>query len=147
MSTRRRRRSAGRGRTRSLAGLAQAPIRWICDDAVRFCEREVRRGRTYDVVLVDPPAFGRGPKGETWRFFEDVPHMLDLARQLQSERPLLTIVTSYAIRASHLAVHELMQECFAGLDGRLESGEAILRDRAGRALSTSMFTRFLGGAP
>ena len=129
-----------------LAGLADRPVRWICDDAVRFSEREVRRGRAYDVVLVDPPAFGRGPKGETWRFFEDIAHMLDLVRALQSDRPLLTVVTSYAIRASHLAVHELMQECFAGLNGRLQSGEAILRDRAGRALSTSMFTRFLGDA-
>ena len=129
-----------------LAGLAGAPIRWICDDAVRFCEREVRRGRAYDVVLVDPPAFGRGPKGETWRFFEDVPHLLDLVRAVQSDRPLLTVVTSYAIRASHLAVHELMQDCFAGMEGRLQSGEACLRDRAGRALSTSMFTRFVGAA-
>ena len=129
-----------------LADLEDAPIRWICDDAVRFAEREVRRERTYDVLLIDPPAFGRGPKGETWRFFEDVPHLLDLARRLQSDHPLMTVVTSYAIRASHLAVHELMQDRFAGMSGRLESGEAILRDRAGRALSTSMFTRFLGEA-
>ena len=127
-----------------VAGLEDAPIRWICDDAVKFCEREVRRGRTYDVVLLDPPAFGRGPKGEVWQFFDDVPHLVDLARQLASERPLLTVLTSYAIRASHVAIHELMQECFGDLDGRLESGELILRDRAGRALSTSMFSRFLG---
>ena len=128
----------------ALAGLEDAPIRWICDDAVKFCEREVRRGRAYDIVLLDPPAFGRGPKGETWHFFDDVPYLADLARRLASARPLLTVLTSYAIRASHLAVHELMQECFGGLDGRLESGELVLRDRAGRALSTSMFSRFLG---
>ena len=130
----------------ALAGLENRPIRWICDDAMKFCEREVRRGRTYDVVLLDPPAFGRGPKGEVWQFFEDVPHLVDLARAMQGERPLLSVLTSYAIRASHLAIHELMQECFGGLDGRLESGELILRDRAGRALSTSMFARFVGTA-
>ena len=127
-----------------LAGLEDRPIRWICDDAVKFCEREVRRGRTYDIMLLDPPAFGRGPKGEVWQFFADAPHLVDLARQMASERPLLVVLTSYAIRASHLAIHELMQECFGGLDGRLESGELVLRDRAGRALSTSMFSRFRG---
>ena len=128
----------------ALAGLEDAPVRWICDDAVRFCERERRRGRSYDVILLDPPAFGRGPKGETWHFFDDVAHLVDLARALQSPRPLMSVLTSYAIRASHLACHELMRECFAGLGGTLLSGELVLRDRAGRALSTSMFSRWEG---
>ena len=70
--------------------------------------------------------------------------MLDLVRALQSERPLMTVLTSYAIRASHFAIHEIMQEVFAGLDGRIESGELILRQQeGGRALSTSMFSRYL----
>ena len=128
----------------ALAGLADKPIRWLVDDAMKFCAREVRRGNTYDIIMADPPSFGRGPKGEVWQFFDDAPHLLDLLRALQSPQPLMTVVTSYAIRASHLAVHELMQECFAGLSGTIESGEMILRDRAGRALSTSMFSRVLG---
>ncbi len=127
-----------------VAGLNDAPIRWICDDALKFCEREVRRGNTYDIILLDPPAYGRGPKGETWHLFDDLPHMLDTVRDLQSEKPLMTVLTAYAIRASHFAIHEAMQDAFAGMDGRLESGELVLvQENGGRRLSTSMFTRFL----
>lgn len=127
-----------------LAGLQDKPIRWICDDAVKFCAREERRGKTYDVILLDPPAYGRGPKGEVWQLFDHLPYMLDLVRALQSERPLMTVLTSYAIRASHFAIHEIMQEVFAGMDGRIESGELILRQQeGGRALSTSMFSRYV----
>ncbi|MEM9677307.1 MAG: class I SAM-dependent methyltransferase [Pseudomonadota bacterium] len=129
----------------TLAGLDDKPIRWICEDAMRFCAREVRRERTYDIILLDPPAFGRGAKGEVWHLFEHLPHLLDLVRALQSKHPLQTVLTSYAIRASHIALHELMQEAFAGMDGRLESGELVLRQEAGgRLLSTSMFCRYLG---
>ena len=127
-----------------VAGLSERPIRWICDDAVKFCAREQRRGQTYDVILLDPPAYGRGPKGEVWQLFEDLPEMMGLVRALQSPQPLLTVLTAYAIRASHFAVHELMQDTFSGLSGRLESGELILRqEHGGRALSTSMFSRFV----
>ena len=135
-----------------LAGLTDRPIRWICDDAMKFCAREVRREQTYDLILLDPPAYGRGPKGEVWQLFEHLPHMLDLVRELQSDRPLMTVLTAYAIRASHFAIHEIMQEVFAGMDGRLESGELILRqEKTGaesdetntRAISTSMFSRFI----
>ncbi|MFD0917070.1 class I SAM-dependent methyltransferase [Pseudahrensia aquimaris] len=126
-------------------GLQDAPIRWICEDAVKFCAREVRRGNTYDIILLDPPAFGRGPKGEVWQFFEHVPLMLDLVRQLQAEKPIMTVLTSYAIRASSFALHELMQEVFAGMAGRIETGELILRQEGGeRMLSTSMFSRHIG---
>ena len=128
-----------------MAGLQDKPIRWICDDAVKFCAREVRREQTYDIILLDPPAYGRGPKGEVWQFFEHLPHMLDLVRQLQSSNPLMTVLTSYAIRASSFALHEIMQEVFAGTEGEIQTGELILRqENSRRALSTSMFSRFLG---
>ena len=128
----------------ALAGLSDTSIRWICEDAVRFCQREVRRGNTYDIILLDPPAYGRGPKGEVWQLFDHLPHMLDLVRQLQSDTPVMTVLTSYAIRASSFALHEIMQEVFAGLDGKIESGELVLECENGeRSLSTSMFSRFL----
>lgn len=127
-----------------VAGLSDHPIRWICDDAVKFCAREERRGNTYDLILLDPPAYGRGPKGEVWHLFENLPHMLDLVRALQSDRPLMTVLTAYAIRASHFAIHELMQEVFAGMDGQMESGELVLpHENSKRVLSTSMFSRFV----
>ncbi|MEL6751414.1 MAG: class I SAM-dependent methyltransferase [Pseudomonadota bacterium] len=133
-----------------LAGLTDAPIRWICDDAVKFCEREVRRGNGYDIILLDPPAYGRGPKGEVWQLFDDLPHMLDLVRDMQSTTPLMTVLTSYAIRSSHLTLIEAMQDAFAGMTGRLDGGELVLaQETGGRSLSTSMFARYIapGVAP
>ena len=128
-----------------VAHLDDKPVRWICDDAVKFCAREVRRKSRYDIIILDPPAYGRGPKGEVWQLFEHLPHMLDLVRQLQSETPLLTVLTSYAIRASSFALHESMQEVFAGMNGTIESGELVLAHADDeRRLSTSMFSRFLG---
>ncbi len=127
-----------------VARLEDAPIRWICDDARKFCAREARRGKTYDAIILDPPAYGRGPKGETWQLFDHLPEMLDLCRAITSDRPLFVVLTSYAIRASFYAMHEIMQEVFAGCGGELQSGELILRDEGGkRMLSTSMFSRWI----
>ena len=129
----------------TMAGLDDRPIRWICDDAVKFCAREVRREQSYDIILLDPPSYGRGPKGEVWHLFDHLPHMLDLVRQLQSDTPLMTTLTSYAIRASSFALHEIMHEVFAGLEGEIQSGELVLKQEASeRRLSTSIFSRFVG---
>lgn len=127
-----------------LAGLEEQPVRWICEDAVRFCEREVRRGNTYDGILLDPPAFGRGPKGEVWQLFEHLPHMVDLCRELKSKTPLFTVLTAYTIRTSFLAIHELMQEVYGDAGGKLESGELTIgTENSDRSLSTSMFSRWV----
>ncbi|WP_207620509.1 class I SAM-dependent methyltransferase, partial [Oharaeibacter diazotrophicus] len=133
----------------ALAGLDAAPIRWIVDDAVKFCEREVRRGRLYDGILLDPPRFGRGPDGEVWNLTDDLPHMLDLVRAILAPGPSFAILTAYAIRASFLSIHELAADLLGDRPGRLESGELALRETglpgtAGRLLSTSMFARFQG---
>lgn len=128
-----------------LAGLDDKPVRWICEDAVRFCEREVRRGNVYDGILLDPPAYGRGPKGEVWQLFENLPHMLDLVRGLTNQNSSFVVLTAYAIRASFFAMHEIMQEKFGDFGGKLESGELILQTRdSKRKLSTSMFSRWVG---
>lgn len=126
------------------ADLGDKPIRWICEDAIRFCEREVRRGNSYDGVLLDPPAYGRGPKGEVWQLFEDLPHMLDLVRGITNEKSSFVVLTAYAIRASLFAMHEIMQEKFGDCDGELQSGELVLRtENSERRLSTSMFSRWV----
>jgi 23S rRNA (cytosine1962-C5)-methyltransferase len=128
----------------SVAELGDRPVRWICEDAVKYCEREIRRGNTYEGILLDPPAYGRGPKGEVWQFFEDVPYMLDLCRELMSSKPLFTVLTAYTIRASSLAIHELMQEVYGDLPGRIETGELALRtENSDRRISTSMFSRWI----
>jgi len=127
----------------TIAGLGELPIRWICEDAQKFVERELRRGNRYDAIILDPPKFGRGPKGEVWDLFPDLPGILRACRELLSEKPQFLILTAYSIRASYLAIDELAAECLAGLGGVLESGELILREEGGgRALSTSLFSRW-----
>lgn len=129
----------------TIAGLEEKPIRWICDDAVRFCEREVRRGNTYDGILLDPPKYGRGPKGEVWQLFENLPHMLDLVRELTDEKTSFVVLTAYSIRSSFFATHEIMREKFQDRSGLLESGELVLRTKnSERQLSTSLFSRWIG---
>ncbi len=127
-----------------VAGLESLPIRWICDDALKFCARETRRSNHYDAILLDPPAYGRGPKGETWHLFENLPEMLHLCRKLFSDNPLFAVLTAYAIRASFYATHEIMQQVFAGFGGQLQSGELILREeKSQRMLSTSLYSRWV----
>lgn len=127
-----------------FANMESAPIRWICEDALKFMAREARRGQTYDIILLDPPAFGRGPKGEIWQFFDNIAELTACARALLSKRPLAVILTAYSIRASFYALHALMRESFRGRGGIVESGELILREEAGkRALSTSLFSRWV----
>lgn len=125
------------------SGLADAPIRWIVEDARRFVAREVRRGRTYHVILLDPPKFGRGPEGEVWELFEHLPALLaDCARLLAPKQSSL-VLTAYAIRASALALDGLARECLSARDGTFETGELAIREQAGgRLLPTSMFVRW-----
>lgn len=127
-----------------LARLNDKPIRWICEDAMKFVEREARRGSCYDIILFDPPAFGRGPKGEVWQLFEHLPAMADICREILTPKPLAVVLTAYSIRASSFAIHALMRDRFAGMGGRVESGELVIREKsAGRALSTSLFSRWV----
>jgi len=127
-----------------VARLTDKPIRWIVEDAMKFAEREARRGNGYDIVLFDPPAYGRGPKGEVWQLFEDLPYLTDVCRSILSSKPLAVVLTAYSIRASFFAIHALMRDTFAGMGGTVESGELIIREKAaGRALSTSLFSRWV----
>ncbi len=127
-----------------IAKLSDRSIRWICDDAVKFVERELRRKKNYDMILLDPPAYGRGPHGEVWQLFDHLPAMITNCQKLLSDKPLAVILTAYSIRASFYALHTLMHDEFKNLGGLIESGELILREEAaGRALSTSLFSRWI----
>ena len=127
-----------------MAGLGNKPIRWIVEDAMKFAEREERRGSRYDIILFDPPAYGRGPKGEVWQLFEHLPALTDICRSILTPKPLAVVLTAYTIRASFFAIHALMRDTFAGMGGCVESGELIIREQsAGRALSTSLFSRWV----
>jgi 23S rRNA (cytosine1962-C5)-methyltransferase len=128
----------------ALAGLENKPIRWIVEDAQKFAEREARRGSKYDIVLFDPPQFGRGPKGEVWQLFDHLPGMTEIVREILTPKPLAVVLTAYSIRSSFFAIHALMRDAFAGMGGAVESGELVIREQAaGRALSTSLFSRWV----
>jgi 23S rRNA (cytosine1962-C5)-methyltransferase len=122
----------------ALSELGDRPIRWIVEDARKFAAREVRRGRSYDGILLDPPKFGRGPAGETWELFRDLPEMLVLCRELMKPSGFL-VLTAYAIRASFLSMHRLCEETFGA---GVQSGELALRDAGGQLLATSLFSRW-----
>lgn len=131
----------------AASGLEDRPVRWILDDAAKFVAREVRRGRTYHVILVDPPKFGRGPKNETWDLFRDLPRFLDdCAALLAPKGPAGMVLTVYAIRASAIAFSQLAGQVIsrAGHTGDMETGELVLRPRVGQGLGvpTSLFVRW-----
>ena len=133
----------------ALAGLENAPIRWICEDAMKFIQREERRGNTYDIILTDPPHFGRGTHGEIWQLFEHLPLMLDICRDILSPKAVGLVLTAYSIRASFYSMHELMRETMRGAGGEVTSGELVIREAGldgktpGRVLSTSLFSRWM----
>lgn len=121
-----------------------APIRWILEDARKFVQREVRRGRTYHGILADPPKFGRGPNGEVWDVWIDLAQLLRDCASLLEPRASFMVLTSYAIRASTLATDGLMREVLADRGGSLVSGElAIQEENGGRLLPTSLYTRWM----
>jgi 23S rRNA (cytosine1962-C5)-methyltransferase len=124
-----------------LAGLGQAPIRWILDDARKFIAREARRGSHYEGIILDPPKFGRGPKGEIWKVFEHLPLLLSECRAVLSDKPLFVILTAYAARLSPFSLHALLEEHIG--KGRIECGEIALREESGnRLVSTALHARW-----
>jgi 23S rRNA (cytosine1962-C5)-methyltransferase len=127
----------------AASGLDAAKIRWLLDDAAKFAARDVRRGKTYHMILVDPPKFGRGPEGEVWDLFKNLPPLLeDLAKLLAPEAAM--VLTVYAIRASAIAFDQLLREALKGRGGSFETGELAIRARSGPLVPTSLFVRWSG---
>lgn len=132
----------------SISGLENRPIRWIVDDAVKFVEREGRRGAGYDGIILDPPKFGRGPKGEVWEFYKLLPNLLEDCRKILSQEPQFVVLTAYAVKASALTLHYALQEVLKDQPGTIQIGEVALREQsAGRLLSTAIYARWSRNAP
>ena len=127
----------------ALSGMADRPIRWMVDDAAKFTAREVRRGRRYDGIILDPPKFGRGPDGEVWRLEEGLPGLIaDCAKLLDADSRFL-VLTVYAVRMSALAIGELVSQALGPLGGRVECGDMAVREEArGLLLPTAIFARW-----
>jgi 23S rRNA (cytosine1962-C5)-methyltransferase len=132
------------------ARLGEAQIRWICDDALSFVKREIRRGRRYDGIILDPPKFGRGPDGETWKLETDLPELLNACQTLLRTDPAdrasakgFMIATVYAVRLSYLALAQTAQQMFEG--GEWQAGEMCLpHEGRSELLPTAIFARWRG---
>lgn len=109
-----------------LSGLSDAPIRYIVDDVMKFVQREIRRGNTYDGIIMDPPSFGRGPKGELWKFNDKLDELMGLCKQLLSEKPLFLVVSTYSASFDLSDLKRLMHEAFPIEIAETQCAELIL---------------------
>ncbi|WP_374468288.1 class I SAM-dependent methyltransferase [Phenylobacterium sp.] len=126
-----------------LSGLAERPIRWITEDARKYVAREVRRGSKYDGIILDPPKYGRGPTGEVWRLFEDLPELAGLCAELLSENAQFLILNAYAERISGAALAGLLADKLKGRGGAIEWGElALVQDGGQRQIGMSFYARW-----
>ncbi len=127
----------------AASGLSDKSIRWIIDDAYKFALREARRGNTYDGIILDPPRFGRGTKGEIWKIEEDLPKLLAVVRSLLSPRPRFILINAYTADLSGLVIANLLSDLTRELGGRITSGELALQATAGdRLLPNGIFARW-----
>lgn len=113
-----------------LSGLENLPMRVIADDALKFLEREAKRGNKYDAIIMDPPKFGRGPKGEVWKIEEGLAELLTKARNVLSDDPIFVIVTSYATESSSLSLGHALRSAMDGVGGDVEQGELCLVEKS-----------------
>lgn len=126
-----------------LSKLENRPIRWILEDALKFVKREERRGKTYDAIIMDPPKFGRGPKGEVWQFEDSFPELLDACTKILSPNPLFVLVTAYAIPTSSITIGQLLDQKMGKYKGETDFGELVLKSSSSeKVLPTSLFARW-----
>lgn len=118
-------------------------IRWIVEDARKYVQREVRRGSQYEGIIFDPPKYGRGPTGEVWKLFEDLPELAKLCASLLSPNASFLILNAYAERISGASLSGLLAQELDGRSGRIDWGElALVEDAGDRQIGLSFFARW-----
>lgn len=117
-----------------LSGLDNLPMRIIEDDVLKFLEREIKRGNKYDAIIMDPPKFGRGPKGETWKLEEMLPKLLSSVQKVLSDKPLFIILTSYATDTSALSLSYALSDTIKNFSGKIESGELCILEKSNKRI-------------
>lgn len=126
-----------------LSGLEDKPVRWILDDAVKFVQREIKRGRKYDGIIMDPPAFGHGPEGELWKIETDFLPFLEMCFEILSDKPLFFLINGYASGYSSMAYENCLRPLIERYKGKIEKGElAIEESKSGRLLPCGIFARW-----
>ncbi len=130
-------------KNQELSGLNDKPIRWILDDAILFLKREVKRGNTYDGIVMDPPAFGRGPKGEVWKIEEQFDELMKLCKSVLSDKPLFFLINGYASGYSPIAYQNNLLDLVQKYGGSTETGELALEETGTqRLLPCGIFARY-----
>jgi 23S rRNA (cytosine1962-C5)-methyltransferase len=127
----------------ALNQLEQAPIRWIVDDVRKFLARELRRGSQYEAIILDPPTFGRGSKGELFKIEEDIIPLLKECRQLLSPHPLFVLFSCHTPGFSPLVMQHLMSQMMEGLNGSIDVGEMVLSGEGALALPSGTYARWV----
>lgn len=125
-----------------LSGLGDAPVRWIVEDAMKFIKRELNRGTKYDAIIMDPPAFGHGPKDELWKIEEDFIELVTLCQKLLSDKPLFFLINGYAAGYSPLAFAYNLEPIAQQLGGEIEYGDITIADTNGKLLPAGIFARW-----
>ena len=129
----------------ALSGLADKPIRYIADDCLKFVRREVKRGRRYDAVIMDPPTYGRGSTGELWRLEDHLWELLQECRALLTDDPLFFLVNAYTARLSPTVVANLLSQLLGDLPGSITAGEVGLPIQSdGKVLPCGIYGRWMG---
>lgn len=130
-------------KNQAASGLDEQSVRWILDDVMKFVRREVKRGKKYDGIIMDPPVYGHGPTGEVWDFKTSLPQLLELCQQLLTEKPLFVLINAYAVSTSAITLGNVLSEMMKGKKGQLEMGElALAQHHDQRLLSTGIWARW-----
>lgn len=127
-----------------LSGLAQRPVRWIVDDTLKFLKREVRRGRRYDAIIMDPPSFGRGPGGEVWKIENHLSELMTECKQVLSDNPLFLLLTTHSPGFSALTMQNMLLQYLVDVDsGTFETNEMYIHDTgSGLYLPNGFYSRW-----
>lgn len=129
-------------KNRDLNNLQKSPIKFIVDDARKFVEREIKRGNKYDIVIMDPPVYGRGAKDEVWNLENDLPKFIKRVSKLLSKNPIAVLLNGYASNYSHITYKQVL-ESNLDLNGNFSSGEVFIEESdSGRLLPVGIFSKW-----
>jgi 23S rRNA (cytosine1962-C5)-methyltransferase len=128
-------------RNAEISGLAEAPVRWIAEDAAKFAVRELKRGRRYDAVILDPPSYGHGPHGEMWQLVKHLPPLLATCRELTADQPSFVLLTCHTPGYDADTLADMLRETF-GKRGVCEARPLTIRSAAGGLLPSGVVVRW-----
>jgi 23S rRNA (cytosine1962-C5)-methyltransferase len=130
------------GENRALSRIPENRVRWIVDDAIKFVEREMRRGNRYDGILMDPPSYGRGPGGEVWKLEDELYPLVEKCASLLSDTPVFMLINSYTTGLQPAVLYNMLSMTAGRRGGRVEAGEVVLPVKAGGVLPCGASGRY-----